>query len=70
VEVYDFLSAVVSFCIIFGIKKNNVLFILKKMAPAVGIEPTTIVLYLLIYLLIKTQLNIAKTAFFSNQNVL
>ena len=33
------------FGITFGIKKTNVLFLWKKMAPAVGIEPTTRVSY-------------------------
>ncbi len=40
------------------------------MAPAVGIEPTTMVSYMVINTLLKTSVEIAETTCFSNQNAL
>ena len=40
------------------------------MAPQVGIEPTTMVPYMVINTLLKTSVEIAETTFFSNQNAL
>ena len=47
-EVFDFLRPLQNLVVIFVVKKIKLLFLLRKVAPAVGIEPTASVSYLVI----------------------